>query len=129
VVITWVSIIGLAMLLPLAIIELLHSPIPQVTIEGGLGTLYLGALASALAYVAYSWVLRELDASLVGAYFTLAIVGVATAVVLRRSVTPGTGCGRVNRDHRHMAGSLEPLTASSTASVLTGINRKRRCVA
>jgi drug/metabolite transporter (DMT)-like permease len=44
--------------------------------------LFLGALASAVAYVVYSWALRELDASLVGAYFTLdPIVGVATAVV------------------------------------------------
>ena len=82
VVIAWVSIIGTAMLLPFAVVELLQSPTPRPTLEGWLGTLYLGAVASAVAYVVYSRVLRELDASLVGAYFTLdPIVGVATAVV------------------------------------------------
>jgi drug/metabolite transporter (DMT)-like permease len=82
VVIAWVSIIGSAMLLPFATIELLQSPILRPTLEGWLGTLFLGAIASALAYVVYSWALRELDASIVGAYFTLdPIVGVLTAVV------------------------------------------------
>jgi drug/metabolite transporter (DMT)-like permease len=70
------------MLLPFAVGELQHSPISWPTLGAWLGTLYLGAIASAIAYVAYSRVLRELDASLVGAYFTLdPIVGVATAVV------------------------------------------------
>jgi drug/metabolite transporter (DMT)-like permease len=40
--------------------------------------------------VVYSWVLRELDASLVGAYFTLdPIVGVGTAVVFLGEVLRG----------------------------------------
>jgi drug/metabolite transporter (DMT)-like permease len=82
VVIAWVSIIGMALLLPLAAVELQQSPALRPTLEGWLGTLYLGAVASAAAYVMYSRVLRELDASLVGAYFTLdPLVGVATAVV------------------------------------------------
>jgi len=82
VVIAWVAIIGTAMLLPLGIFELLQSPMPKPTMAGWLGVLFLGAVASALAYVVYSWVLRELEASLVGAYFTLdPIVGVATAVL------------------------------------------------
>jgi drug/metabolite transporter (DMT)-like permease len=95
--ITWVSIIGTAMLLPLATIELLHSPMPRLTLEGGLGTLYLGAIASALAYVVYSRLLRELDASLVGAYFTLdPIVGVGTAVVfLGEPLRPGQVIGGI----------------------------------
>jgi drug/metabolite transporter (DMT)-like permease len=70
------------MLLPFAAGELLQSPRLRPTLEGWLGTLFLGAVASAVAYVVYSRVLRELDASLVGVYFTLdPIVGVATAVV------------------------------------------------
>jgi drug/metabolite transporter (DMT)-like permease len=82
VVIAWVSIIGTVMLLPFGIVELLQSPRLHPTLEGWLGTLFLGAVASALAYVVYSWALRELDASVVGAYFTLdPIVGVFTAVV------------------------------------------------
>jgi drug/metabolite transporter (DMT)-like permease len=81
VVIAWVSIIGTAMLLPGAAVELLQNPTPRPSLGAWLGTLFLGAVASAVAYVVYSRVLRELDASLVGAYFTLdPIVGVATAV-------------------------------------------------
>jgi drug/metabolite transporter (DMT)-like permease len=97
VVIAWVSIIGMAMLLPLAVIELLQGPTPQLSLEGGLGTLYLGAVASAVAYVVYSRVLRELDASLVGAYFTLdPIVGVVSAVVfLGEVLRPGQIIGGV----------------------------------
>jgi drug/metabolite transporter (DMT)-like permease len=42
-----------------------------------------GVVASALAFVVYSRALRELDASLVGAYLNLdPIAGVLTAVVL-----------------------------------------------
>jgi drug/metabolite transporter (DMT)-like permease len=82
VVIAWVSLIGMAMLLPFSVLELLHRPLPRPGPEGWLGTLFLGALASALAYVLYSRALRELYASLVGAYFTLdPMVGVATAVI------------------------------------------------
>jgi drug/metabolite transporter (DMT)-like permease len=97
VVIAWVSIIGTAMLLPFAAVELLRRPLPQPTLHGWLGTLYLGAIASALAYVVYSRVLRELDASLVGAYFTLdPIVGVATAVVFLGEVLhPGQAAGGI----------------------------------
>ena len=82
VVIAWVSIIGTAMMLPFAAVELLQGPMPRPTAEAWLGTLFLGAVASAVAYVLYNRALRELDASLVGAWFTLdPIVGVATAIL------------------------------------------------
>jgi drug/metabolite transporter (DMT)-like permease len=90
VVIAWVSLIGMAMLLPFAAVELLQGPTPRPTLGGWLGMLFLGAIASALAYVVYSRALRELDASLVGAYFTLdPIVGVATAVLFLGEVLRG----------------------------------------
>jgi drug/metabolite transporter (DMT)-like permease len=90
VVIAWVSIIGTAMLLPFAGVELLKGPTPRPTLDGWVGMLFLGAFASALAYVVYSRVLRELDASLVGAYFTLdPIVGVLSAVVFLGEVLRG----------------------------------------
>jgi drug/metabolite transporter (DMT)-like permease len=90
VVIAWVSVIGIAMLLPFAAGELLQSPTPEPTAKAWLGALFLGAVASAVAYVVYNWVLRELDASLVGAYFTLdPIVGVATAVLFLGEVVRG----------------------------------------
>jgi drug/metabolite transporter (DMT)-like permease len=97
VVIAWVSIIGTAMLLPFATVELLQSPTPRPTFAGWLGAVFLGAVASALAYVVYSRALRELDASVVGAYFTLdPLVGVGTAVVfLGEALTAGQAAGGV----------------------------------
>ena len=57
-------------------------PWPSPSLQGWLGTLFLGVVASALAFVVYSRALRELDASLVGAYLNLdPIVGVLTAVL------------------------------------------------
>jgi drug/metabolite transporter (DMT)-like permease len=82
VVIAWVSMIGTAMLLPFAAVELLQGPMPGPSLDAWLATLFLGAVASAAAYVVYNLALRELDASLVGAYFTLdPIIGVVTAIV------------------------------------------------
>jgi drug/metabolite transporter (DMT)-like permease len=112
VVIAWVSVIGMVMLLPFAVVELLQSPTPEPTLNAWLGALFLGAVASAVAYVVYNWVLRELDASLVGAYFTLdPIVGVATAVLF---------LGEVLREGQAMGGVIALLgmwlAASKTAS-------------
>jgi drug/metabolite transporter (DMT)-like permease len=112
VVIAWVSMIGMAMLLPLAAVELLQSPMPRPSLEGWLATLFLGAVASALAYVVYNLALRELDASLVGAYFTLdPLVGVATAILFLGEVLRG---GQVAGGVIALAGMW--LAASSPAS-------------
>jgi drug/metabolite transporter (DMT)-like permease len=112
VVIAWVSMIGMAMLLPLAAVELLQSPMPRPSLEGWLATLFLGAVASALAYVVYNVALRELDASLVGAYFTLdPLVGVATAILLLGEVLRG---GQVAGGVIALAGMW--LAATSPAS-------------
>ena len=67
----WVMLLGVAMLLPLAAVELLRNPMPWPSLQAWLGTLFLGAAASALAYVMYNQVLRVLEASLVAAWFTL----------------------------------------------------------
>jgi drug/metabolite transporter (DMT)-like permease len=82
VVITCVSVVGAVMMLPLAALELWHGPWPSPSLQGWLGTAFLGVVASALAFVVYSRVLRELEASVVGAWLNLdPIVGVATAVL------------------------------------------------
>ncbi len=82
VLIACVSVIGMAMVLPAAALELSLVPWPDPSLQGWLGTLFLGVVASALAFVIYSRALRELDASLVGAYLNLdPIVGVLTAVI------------------------------------------------
>jgi drug/metabolite transporter (DMT)-like permease len=82
VVIACVSVIGMAMQFPLAAAELSHAAWPNPSLQGWLGALFLGVVASAVAFVIYSRALRELDASLVGAYINLdPIVGVLTAVL------------------------------------------------
>lgn len=81
-VITGAALLGALMLLPLAGLELAHTGIPHVSAGGWAGALFLGIIASGVAYAVYSRVLRELDASLVGTLLNLdPIVGVLTAVV------------------------------------------------
>lgn len=77
-----VSLFGTLMIAPLAAIELSQSPWQAPSPQAWLGVIFLGVAASALAYIAYGYALRELDASLVGAFINLdPIVGVLTAVV------------------------------------------------
>ena len=79
---TSISLLGILMLAPLSGIELLYSPLDMPSTQAWLGMLFLGVIASALAYIVYSFALRELDASLVGVFTNLdPIVGVLTAVV------------------------------------------------
>jgi len=83
VVIACVSTLGALLLTPLAALELLGGPWPSPSVSGWLSLLFLGVVTSALAFIVYGRVLRELDASLVGAYANLdPIVGVLTAVLL-----------------------------------------------
>ena len=77
-----ISTIGAAMLVPGAIIEMarLDAFAPSLAAWGG--AVFLGVVASALAYIVYGFALRELDASVVGVYTNLnPIVGVLTAVL------------------------------------------------
>jgi drug/metabolite transporter (DMT)-like permease len=82
VVMACVSLVGAALLMPFATLELWERGWPSPSLTGWLSTLFLGSIASALAFVVYGRVLRELDTSLVGAYANLdPIVGVLTGVV------------------------------------------------
>jgi drug/metabolite transporter (DMT)-like permease len=77
-----VSLFGMLMIAPFAAMELAETPWRAPSLQAWGGVLFLGILASALAYIAYGWSLRELDASLVGALINLdPIVGVITAVM------------------------------------------------
>lgn len=76
-----ISTIGTLMLLPPALFELTYSPWANPSAATWLNILFLGVVASAVAYLVYGYVLRELDASLVGVYTNLdPIVGVVIAV-------------------------------------------------
>lgn len=82
-VITWVTLIAMLMLLPFAAIEWRVASYPAPSAQALGGVVFLGVAASALAYVAYGYSLRHLDATLVGVFTNLdPIIGVATAVVL-----------------------------------------------
>jgi drug/metabolite transporter (DMT)-like permease len=83
VVVACASAIGAVMLMPLAAFELMHAQWPPPSLQAWLAALFLGIVASAIAFVLYSRALRELDASVVGAFINLdPIVGVLTAVVI-----------------------------------------------
>ncbi|MEP7326678.1 MAG: DMT family transporter [Gemmatimonadota bacterium] len=75
------SLLGSIFLLPLSALELTRQ-MPHVTLGGIAGAFFLGVFASGIAYVVYSRILRELDASLVGTLLNIdPIVGVISAVV------------------------------------------------
>ncbi|HMN47144.1 MAG TPA: DMT family transporter [Povalibacter sp.] len=83
VVIAVISVLGTAMLLPFAVGEFLRVETPAPSASAWAGVLFMGVVASALAYIVYGYVLRELDASVVGSYTNLdPIVGVVIAVWL-----------------------------------------------
>ncbi len=107
VVTAWISLLGMAMLIPPAALELARSPWPAPSWQGWLGVLFLGVIASAAAYIAYNYALRALDASLVGAFLNLdPIVGVLTAALF---------LGETLRDWQ-MAGGLIALVGMWLAS-------------
>lgn len=77
-----VSVFGTLMLAPLAVIELSQTPWQAPSTQAWVSVIFLGVAASALAYIAYGYALRELEASLVGAFINLdPLVGVLTAVL------------------------------------------------
>jgi drug/metabolite transporter (DMT)-like permease len=78
-----VAVIGTIMLVPAALIEAAGKPVPAISSASWLRILYLGGLASAAGYLLYGRALRDLDASLVGAFVNLApVIGVVSGVVI-----------------------------------------------
>ena len=74
---------GALMLLPLSAYEIATAGVQPLPLLGWLGVLYLGGIASGVAYLLYNASLRYLDASEVGAYTNLIpVVGVLTGVVM-----------------------------------------------
>lgn len=75
--------IGAAMLAPMAAYEVLQQGWPQLSMKGWGGLVFLGVLASGVAYVMYNDALRHMDAGQAGAFTNLIpIVGVATGVLV-----------------------------------------------
>jgi drug/metabolite transporter (DMT)-like permease len=84
-----ISVMGAAMLLPPAGIELAIMGLPNPSAMGWLGLAYLGVLASAGAYLVYNLALRYLQAGTVGALTNIDPVAglLAAIVVLGESLT------------------------------------------
>lgn len=85
-----ISVIGTLMLLPAALLEGARTSAPPISIGGWLRIIYLGAIASAAAYLTYSRALRDLDASQVGIFINLVpVLGVISGVMfLGEAITP-----------------------------------------
>lgn len=83
VVTAYITAMGAVMLLPGALHEVSSKPLPPITPLLVLKVLYLGAIASGVAYLLYNKALQDMDASQVGVFANLIpIVGVITGVVL-----------------------------------------------
>jgi len=73
---------GTLLLVPFSAYEIMNAGLQPLPVNGWIGILYLGCIASGLAYALYNASLRHLDASAVGVYTNLIpIVGVLTGIV------------------------------------------------
>ncbi len=78
-----ISLIGTVMLVPAALIENADVALSSIPRDGWLAIVYLGGLASAASYLLYSRALRDIDASLVGAFINLSpVIGVVSGVLI-----------------------------------------------
>lgn len=73
---------GTLLLLPFSAYEIFTAGLEPLPLKGWLGVLYLGTIASGVAYALYNASLRNLDASAVGVYTNLIpVVGVLTGII------------------------------------------------
>jgi drug/metabolite transporter (DMT)-like permease len=85
------SLAGTILLVPFAAYELQAYPTLAVSPGGWLAVVYLGAIASAAAYLLWNYALRSLDASQAASFINLIpLIGVATATLfLGETLAPG----------------------------------------
>ena len=85
-----ISVIGTIGLIPGALLEKGDTSLASISTDGWLRIVYLGALASAAAYLLYNRALRDIDASLAGTFVNLStVLGVIAGVIfLDESITP-----------------------------------------
>jgi drug/metabolite transporter (DMT)-like permease len=79
---------GVALLLPLALVEALVVSPPELTFDGVAALVYLGVAASAATFLLWSYALNAVGASVAGAFLNLIpVFGVAFALLAGDSVT------------------------------------------
>jgi drug/metabolite transporter (DMT)-like permease len=90
-----VVVFGLLFLLPMSAIEMSVGGMERPTARDLLGLLYLGAGASALAYMLWAYGLRHLEAGHAASFSNLKVIvgAVAAALALRESLSPLQACG------------------------------------
>lgn len=78
----YVIALGALLLLPCALYELAGRELPRITAMGTLQILYLGGMASGIAFLIYNRALEDMDASQAGVFANLIpVVGVLSGVV------------------------------------------------
>lgn len=78
----YVIAFGAVLLLPGALYELSGRELPRITLQGALQILYLGGMASGIAFLIYNRALEAMDASQAGVFANLIpVVGVLSGVV------------------------------------------------
>lgn len=78
----YVIAFGAVLLLPCALYELAGRELPRITAIGALQILYLGGMASGIAFLIYNRALEDMDASQAGVFANLIpVVGVLSGVV------------------------------------------------
>jgi len=74
---------GAVLLLPAAAFELSSAPFPSLSAQGWFGVLYLGTLASGIAFLVYNYALRYMEAGQAGVFANLIpVVGVLSGIVV-----------------------------------------------
>jgi drug/metabolite transporter (DMT)-like permease len=78
-----VAVVGMVLLVPGAVVETAGAPMPAISIGTWLRAAYLGALPSAASYLLYNRALRDLEASMAGAFTNLApVIGAVSGVLV-----------------------------------------------
>jgi drug/metabolite transporter (DMT)-like permease len=114
-----IAVIGTVLLVPGALVEATYTRVPRLSVETWLRILYLGAFPSAVSYLLYNRALRDLEASVVGAFTNLApVIGAVSGVLVLGEAMPPAAIvgGALALAGVWMSARREPSTEPSTAT-------------
>ncbi len=92
---TSLTVAGTILLVPLTLLASPHFSFRTVPVSSWVAIIYLGAVASALCYLAYSYCIRVLPTTLIGNFLNLdpAIGAILSLLLLREQISPAQGVG------------------------------------
>jgi drug/metabolite transporter (DMT)-like permease len=80
---------AVGMLVPMAVTEVALTGVPQVAPVAALGIVYLGVMASGIAYALWNYALNHVDAAAAGPFANLVpVIGLVAAVMAGESTSP-----------------------------------------